>query len=323
MPEGFPDYLDVDYSDGEGETPADYPHIEDKLEKALEVTKKGLEEYKNPAVMWTGGKDSTLTLYFIKEVAEKYGYDTPPAVFIDHYQHFDAIHDFVDKWADEWDLEVIYASNEDVGAYVDDQGLEPGDDIPVDALSEHNQHHVHNILEYEEETFPFLLDTYVGNHLLKTVALNDALESNDIDGVISGVRWDEQEARADETFFSPRHDPDIYPPHDRIQPILQFDERSVWDAFWGYVVPETVEGYPEEGYVPQSNDDLPNGLTQDDIPVSPKYFAGFRSLGSEVSTDKAAEDPAWLQDIENTTERAGRAQDKEDLMERLRDLGYM
>jgi phosphoadenosine phosphosulfate reductase len=25
----------------------------------------------------------------------------------------------------------------------------------------------------------------------------------------------------------------------------------------------------------------------------------------------------------NTTERAGRAQDKEDLMERLRDLGYM
>ena len=61
----------------------------------------------------------------------------------------------------------------------------------------------------------------------------------------------------------------------------------------------------------------------EDIPVSPKYFAGFRSLGSEVSTEKSDEDPAWLQDIENTTERAGRAQDKEDLMERLRDLGYM
>jgi phosphoadenosine phosphosulfate reductase len=57
--------------------------------------------------------------------------------------------------------------------------------------------------------------------------------------------------------------------------------------------------------------------------VSPKYFAGFRSLGSEVSTDKSAEEPAWLQDMANTTERAGRAQDKEDLMERLRDLGYM
>ena len=57
--------------------------------------------------------------------------------------------------------------------------------------------------------------------------------------------------------------------------------------------------------------------------MSPKYFEGFRSLGSEISTEKSEQEPAWLQDLENTTERAGRAQDKEDLMERLRDLGYM
>ncbi|MFB6255882.1 MAG: phosphoadenosine phosphosulfate reductase family protein, partial [Haloplanus sp.] len=213
----FPDYLDVDYTDGEGETPADYPALEDKIEKAISVTRAGLERYETPAVMWTGGKDSTLTLYFIKEVAEQFGLEVPPAVFIDHYQHFDAIHDFVEE-----------------------HGLEPGDDIPVADLSEHNQHHIRNILEYEEDSFPFLLDTYVGNHLLKTVALNDTLEEYDIDGVISGVRWDEQEARADETFFSPRHDPDIYPPHDRVQPILQFAEPDVWDAFWNYVVPDTV-----------------------------------------------------------------------------------
>ncbi|WP_115864950.1 phosphoadenosine phosphosulfate reductase family protein [Halorussus litoreus] len=323
MPEDFPNYVDVDYSDGEGESPEDYPSIEHKIEKAIEVTRKGLEEYENPAVMWTGGKDSTLTLYFIKEVAEKFDLPTPTAVFIDHFQHFDEIHDFVAKWEDEWDLDVVYASNDDVGDYAEANDLGPGDDIPIDALNEHNQHHVREILEYEEDTFPFLLDTYVGNHLLKTVALNDTIEELDIDGIISGVRWDEQEARADETFFSPRHDPDIYPPHDRVQPILQFDERAVWDAFWGFVVPDTVEDYPDDGYVPQSDDDLPNGLTQDDIPVSPKYFAGFRSLGSEVSTEKSDEEPAWLQNLEDTTERAGRAQDKEDLMERLRDLGYM
>lgn len=323
MPEDFPNYVDVDYTDGEGETPEDYPSIEHKIEKAIEVTREGLEAYDNPAVMWTGGKDSTLTLYFIKEVAEKYDLPTPTAVFIDHFQHFDEIHDFVSKWEDEWDLDVVYAQNDDVGDYAEANDLDPGDDIPIDALNDHNQHHVREILEYEEDTFPFLLDTYVGNHLLKTVALNDTIEELDIDGIISGVRWDEQEARADETFFSPRHDPDIYPPHDRVQPILQFDERAVWDAFWHFVVPDTVEEYPDDGYVPEADDDLPNDLTQDDIPVSPKYFAGFRSLGSEVSTEKADEEPAWLQDLEDTTERAGRAQDKEDLMERLRDLGYM
>ena len=318
----FPEYVDVSYTDGEGETAADYPDLEDKIEKAIEVVETGLEEYENPAIMWTGGKDSTLTLYFVKEVAEQYGYDLPPAVFIDHYQHFDELLEFVDRWAEEWDLDVVFARNDDVGSYVEKHGLDPGDDIDIDELSEHNRHHIRDILEYDDETFPFLLDTYVGNHLLKTVALNDALEAHDIDGVISGVRWDEQEARADETFFSPRHDPDIYPPHDRIQPILQFDERDVWDAFWNYVVPDTVAGFPE-GYVPQSADDFPEGITQRDIPISPKYFAGFRSLGSEISTEKTTDEPAWLQDLDNTTERAGRAQDKEDLMGRLRDLGYM
>jgi phosphoadenosine phosphosulfate reductase len=321
MPEAqaeFPDYLSVDYDAGDGEEPEDYPALEDKIEKAIEVTRIGLEEYENPAVMWTGGKDSTLTLYFVAQVAEEYDLELPPAVFIDHFQHFDELHNFVEHWAGEWDLEVIFARNDDVGSLAD----EPGEDIAVSDLNEQNQHHVENILEYEEDTFPFLLDTYVGNHLLKTVALNNALEEHNIDGIISGIRWDEQDARADETFFSPRHDPEIYPPHDRVQPILQFQESAVWDAFWNFVVPDTVPDYPT-GYVPQDYDDLPNELTHEDIPVSPKYFEGFRSLGSEVSTNKADTTPAWLQDLEGTTERAGRAQDKEDLMERLRDLGYM
>ena len=145
----FPDYVDADYADGEGEDPEDYPALEDKIEKAIEVIETGLEEYDNPAIMWTGGKDSTLTLYFVKEVAEKFGLEVPPVVFIDHYQHFDELIDFVEYWADEWDLDVIWARNEDVGNYVKEHGLEPGDEIPVDALSEHNQHHIRNILEYE------------------------------------------------------------------------------------------------------------------------------------------------------------------------------
>ncbi len=319
----FPAYVDVDYTDGEDEEPSDYPSLRSKIEKAVEVTRQGLEEYESPAVMWTGGKDSTLTLYFINEVSDEFGYEKPTAVFIDHFQHFDEITDFVEQWADEWDIEVVYARNESVGEYVSDNDLEPGDDVPIDALDAHNEHHVREILEYEEETFPFLLDTYVGNHLLKTVALNDALEEYDIDGVISGVRWDEQEARAEETFFSPRHDPEIYPPHDRVHPILQFAESDVWEAFWRYVVPEEVPEFPDDGYVPQSSDDLPEGVDWEAVPISPKYVAGFRSLGSEISTEKTTDEPAWLQNLEETTERAGRAQDKEDLMKRLRELGYM
>jgi len=322
MSEQFPDYVEVDYEDGADEEPADYPSLEARIEKAIEVTARALESYENPAVMWTGGKDSTLALYIVLEVADRFGHERPPAIFIDHYQHFAEVHEFVERWAAEWDLEVIYARNEDVGAYVEAHDLDPGEEIPVDALDAHNRRHVEEILEYEGETFPFLLDTYAGNHLLKTVALNDALEAHDIDAVVSGVRWDEQEARADETFFSPRHDPEVYPPHDRVHPILQFDERAVWEAFWNYLVPDAAPAFPE-GHVPESTEDLPGELSPADLPVSPKYWEGFRSLGSEVSTERSDSEPAWLQDLEGTTERAGRAQDKEELMSRLRDLGYM
>jgi len=148
----FPETVDVDYTDGEGEDPADYPSLQHKIEKAIEVTRRGLEQYETPAVMWTGGKDSTLTLYFINEVAAEFGYEKPTAVFIDHYQHFEEITDFVEHWADEWGIDLVYARNDDVGEIVDEHGLEPGDDIAVDDLSAHNQRHVRSILEYEEDT---------------------------------------------------------------------------------------------------------------------------------------------------------------------------
>lgn len=318
-----PTYAGVDYERGTEETPADYPTIEDKLRRGLEVTATALETYHNPAIMWTGGKDSTLALYLVKELCDDLGFDLPPAIFIDHFQHFDTVHAFVERWSDRWSVDLVYARNEDIGRMVDRHGLEPGDQINVEDLGEVNRHHIEHLLEYDDATFPFLLDTYVGNHLLKTVALNETLESKKFDAIISGVRWDEQEARAEETFFSPRHDPDIYPPHDRVHPILQFTERDVWDATWEYMVPEVVDGYPEGASRPTSTDDLPEGIDPDDLPISPKYFDGFRSLGSEVSTKRTSDQPAWMQDLEGSTERAGRAQDKEDLMKRLRELGYM
>jgi len=313
----FPDYLDVDYADGEGETAADYPSLSAKFEKAAAVARTALDQYRDPAVLWTGGKDSTLALYVVREVATEHGHAVPPVVFIDHYAHFEAVHEFVTRWAGRWELDLVVARNEDFA----DLDAEPGDDVPVADLSERSRRELDRIGSGGDDV-RFSTDSFEGNHLLKTVALNDAIEDHGFDGVVSGVRWDEQAARADETFFSPRHDPDVYPPHDRVHPILQFDERAVWDATWGFVVPDTVGDYPS-GYVPQGVDDFPEGFAPEDVPVNPKYVEGFRSLGTARDSERGGDDPAWLQDLDATAERAGRAQDKEGLMERLRDLGYM
>jgi phosphoadenosine phosphosulfate reductase len=314
----FPAYLDIDYTDGENEEPNDYPTLDAKIDKAIEITHVALKEYRNPAVMWTGGKDSTLVLYFVREVAREFDLDLPPVVFIDHFEHFPDVIAFVEHWADEWDLDLHFARNKEFAHL----GAGPGDEIPIDILGEETQHELRERLGYEGETFRFSADSYEGNHLLKTVALNEIIQGEVFDGIFSGVRWDEQEARAGETFFSSRHDSEKYPPHDRVHSILQFDERAVWDAMWNDVVPDAVENYPA-GHVPQDYEDLPRTVEPEDLPVSPKYFEGFRSLGSEKGSEKSAEQPAWLQDLDGTTERAGRAQDKEDLMGRLRDLGYM
>ncbi|RLG57768.1 MAG: nodulation protein, partial [Candidatus Hydrothermarchaeota archaeon] len=45
--------------------------------------------------------------------------------------------------------------------------------------------------------------------------------------------------------------------------------------------------------------------------------------GAKSSTTKLADKPAWEQDLEKIPERAGRRQDKEGIMRRLRELGYM
>jgi phosphoadenosine phosphosulfate reductase len=317
MSEAFPDYLAVDYADGAGESADDYPGLDDKLEKAVDVTETALSQYRAPAVMWTGGKDSTLVLYLVREVATELGVDVPPVVFIDHFEHFPEVKAFVERWAERWDLDLVVARNEEIAAL----DADPGDEIRVADLPAATRRELDR-LDFADDSFVLDADTLVGNHLLKTVALNETLEARGFDAVFSGVRWDEQAARADETFFSPRHESEKYPPHDRVHPILQFDERAVWDAFWHFVVPDTVEGYPA-GHVPESSDDLPDDFAVEDLPVSPKYFEGFRSLGTESGSGCADDSPAWLQNLEATAEREGRAQDKEDLMERLRDLGYM
>jgi phosphoadenosine phosphosulfate reductase len=312
----FPEYLSLDYDLGRGESAADYPTLKDKLARGIEVVRTALSQYERPAVMWTGGKDSSLVLYLVQQVAAEDGHEVPPVVFIDHHQHFREVLEFVERWAEAWDLDLVYARNDDPAF----ETYEPGEDVPLSELTERNRRELART-DFEGEVFRFSADSLGGNHLLKTVALNDAITEYGFDGVFSGVRWDEQEARADETFFSPRHDSEKYPPHDRVHPILQFDEAALWAAMWGFVVPDAVDGWPE-GHVPEGVDDLA-GFEVEALPVSPKYFEGFRSLGTEEGSAKSADAPAWLQDLENTTEREGRAQDKENLMERLRDLGYM
>lgn len=261
--------------------------LEEKIKKSKRVIRKALKKFPTDKIVvaWTGGKDSTLIIWLVLQVCQKNKLPLPTAMFIDEGDVFKEMIVFVKKWSQEWKLKVDFAQNTDVI----NQVKKIGDPVDVKKLSQRNQRELGK-LGFKEKSFPFEPESYIGNHLMKTVAMNIYLEKHGTQALMTGIRWDEQPARANETFFSPRKDPD----HVRVHPILHFDERNVWQAIHNL-----------------------------NIPYAELYESGFRSLGAKGTTGKASDTPDWKQDLNQTTEREGRHQDKEKIMARLRQLGYM
>jgi phosphoadenosine phosphosulfate reductase len=259
----------------------------EKIEYSKKIIKDSLSRFSTDElyIAWTGGKDSTTMLWLFLESCKESNAAMPKAMFIDEGSVFDEIFTLVNTVKEKWGIEVEIIKNHDVS----DKAADIGDPIYIAELNERNRKEIEK-LEYTEKMFPFEPESLVGNHLMKTVAMNMFIETNAVKAISTAIRWDEQSARIKEDFFSPRTDPD----HTRIQPILHFSERNIWSAIHEYR-----------------------------IPFCSLYCQGYRSLGAKGSTSKISDIPAWEQDLDNTPERVGRGQEKEAIMEQLRDLGYM
>ena len=254
-----------------------------KKEIAYSVVKDALITFTRPTVVWSAGKDSTVVLHLVKDMVEEMGIKMPPALFIDHGDHYPETMKLLDEVSEEWGFKVIIARNDDVLNNVKG-GLVRLSDLNEDNIDEAKK------LGFMEEKFEYSLETDIGNHLLKTVAMNKAIERYRFDALFTGVRWDENSARAGEVFISYRDKPK----HSRVQPILPFLERNVWDYMF-----------------------------EKKLPIHPKYKEGYRSIDGIHDSKKTSNIPAWEQDMDKTKERAGRSQDKEGMMEKLRSMGYM
>lgn len=158
----------------------------------------------------------------------------------------------------------------------------------------------------------------------KTDALKEVLDEHGFDGLIVSIRRDEHGIRAKERSFSPRDKEfrwnyDDQPPevwdftsrfedssHVRIHPILQWNEIDTWRY-----------------------------VQREEIPINPLYFSRdgkrYRSLGCTKCTVAVDSEAKTIDEIieelktTGTAERSGRMQDKEkeNVMQRLRALGYM
>ena len=263
------------------------------VNKSKEVVREAFKKFTpdERAITWTGGKDSTLTLWIIRQVCQEDGIRLPKVMTIDEYDSFEEIHDFLNKYAQEWNLDLEWCRNDDL---IKAAGGKLNATVKVKDLNERNQAELKRI-SFEEETFPFEAESYVGNHLMKTVMFNMYIERHKVKAIFQGLRRDEQAARVQDDYFEKKEAAHLIPEHVRIKPILHFTERLLWNTYQVCQIPYCI-----------------------------LYEKGYRSLGAKTTSAIAEPGvPAWEQDLEHTTERAGRRQDKEQMMSRLRKLGYM
>jgi len=214
-------------------------NFEEKVEKSKEIIREAFERFDRIGVAWTTGKDSTVILHLVKGV---FGEVPCPVIHGDTTVKFPEVYEFRDRLAKEWNLDLHIARPE----------------IP--------------------SGFKIAGDRENCCHLLKTIPAQKMIEKLNLDAIIAGIRWDEQEARQNEKYFSKRKS------HYRVHPILHWTEKDIWR-------------YTREN----------------DLPHNPLYDQGYRSIGCMPCTEKTPEGGA---------ERAGRAQDKEEIMQKLRALGY-
>ena len=263
--------------------PKDLLSHDAKVDIARVVAKDGITKFRNPAIVWSAGKDSTVMLHICRNVCNDMGRKLPPAIFIDHGDHYDDTISLVKEISEEWGFKVLTARNEDFLNNVN-EGY-----VLVSSLNDKNKSEIKRI-GFTGERIPYSLETEVGNHLLKTVPMNDVINAYRFDALLVGVRRDENKARSIERFVSKREKPE----HFRVHPVLSFSEKDIWEYTFA-----------------------------NNVPYHPLYEKGYRSIDGKNDSTKISDKPAWEQDMENTAERAGRAQDKENMMERLRKLGYM
>jgi len=263
------------------------------VRKSKEVVQETFEKFKPSeiAITWTGGKDSTTNLWIIRQVCLEDNIALPQVITIDEGDAFPEITDFLVRTSKKWNIDLKWLCNFDVLKCCQSH---LGNTVKVKDLNERNQAELKRI-GFKEDSFTFEAESYAGNHLMKTVVLNQFIKENNIKALFMATRRDEQSARKSDEYFIKKEGGPLIPEHTRISPILHFTERDIW-----------------------------NNIKLHNIPYCPLYKIGYRSLGARTTSNPMEIGvPAWEQDIENTPERAGRRQDKEKSMDRLRKLGYM
>ncbi|MDB3862225.1 sulfate adenylyltransferase subunit CysD [Flavobacteriaceae bacterium] len=293
-------------------------HLEELEAEAIFIIREVVANFENPALLFSGGKDSILLTHLAKKAFYPAGIPFP-LIHVDTGHNFPETIQFRDNLVKELNVKLIVGSVQDSI----DKGL------------------------VKEET-----GINASRNLLQIETLLECLEVNKIDAAMGGARRDEEKARAKERFFSHRDafgqwDPknqrpelwNLFNPkknideHFRVFPISNWTEMDVWQ----YIQEENInlpslyfshkrECIIRDGVILAKSDYLPLKENEKVIFLDVRY----RTCGDMPITGAVESTADTLEKVINeiavtrTTERGTRADDKrgETAMEDRKKQGY-
>ena len=287
--------------------------------ESLEIFRETAATFKNPVMMYSIGKDSSVLLH----LAKKAFYPAPipfPLLHIDTTWKFKEMISFRDRIAEESGVKLFVHTNL--------EGVKNG-------------------------VNPFTLSASEYTRIMKTVALRQALDKYEFDAAIGGSRRDEEKSRAKERIFSVREAGHIWDPRNqrpelwqtyntklvsgqtmRVFPISDWTEADIWH----YILQENIEVNPlyfakERPVVHRGTqlimvDDDRYKLMPDEKPELKQIR--FRTLGCYPLTAAVESDAKSIEEVVEEvlqvklSERATRLIDgeNEDSMEKKKSEGY-
>jgi len=281
-------------------------HLKELENKSIFIIREAHKKFKNPAILWSIGKDSTILLWLCKKAF--YGKIPFKIIHLDTNYKFKEIYEFRNKYAKKWELDLIIAKNKEAIK----QNITPKKGI------------------------------FECCNARKTEALKQAVKKNKIDALIVGIRRDEQGIRNKERYFSPRDKEfkwNIVKEKKQLNGDSQLissqdTELDGWNIFATEFGKETnhVRIHP---LLHWTETDVWKYIQQENIPIINLYFAKnnkrFRSIGCECCCKPINSNANNINNIirelktTQTTERSGREKSKDtnEIMQKLRHLGYM
>lgn len=293
-------------------------HLEELEAEAIYILREVAAQFENPALLFSGGKDSIIVAHMAKKAfwPAKIPF---PLVHIDTGHNFPETITFRDNFIIKIEANLIVGSVQ--------QSINEGKVI-------------------EEKGFN------ASRNALQTVTLLDTIEAHKFDCAIGGARRDEEKARAKERFFSHRDefgqwDPKNQRPelwnifngrknmgeHFRVFPISNWTEMDVWQ----YILKEKIEipsiylahkrnVFIRDGVIMSTTDFIEQRATE----PSKMMQVRFRTIGDATCTGAVESDADTIEKIieevaaARTTERGTRSDDKrsEAAMEDRKKLGY-